>query len=118
MPEPEVEYAVRAEHGEIIPRPSLAAAQRTVDGIRGHGGVAVLVSRTVQRSDWAEGLAPADGPTVMVPENGYDLLVRTAKHVVQYGFAGSAQYAADALRAAGESVPDPLPPGKTTEAGR
>lgn len=54
MPDSEVEYAVRAEHGEIIPRPSYALAQRTVDGIRGHGGTAVPVSRTVVRSDWTE----------------------------------------------------------------
>jgi hypothetical protein len=58
------------------------------------------------------------GPTATVPADGYDLLVRTAKHVVKYGFAGSAQYAADALRAAGESVPEPLPSGETTEVGR
>ena len=54
MPDPEVEYAVRAEHGEIIPRPSLELAQRTVDGIRSRGGPATLISRTVVRSDWAE----------------------------------------------------------------
>ena len=54
MPDPEVEYAVRTEHGEILPRPSLNLAQRSVDGIRGRGGAAVLLSRTVVRSEWEE----------------------------------------------------------------
>jgi hypothetical protein len=54
MPESETEFAVRAEYGEIIPRPSQEAAQRTVDGIRSRGGLATLISRTVVRSDWEE----------------------------------------------------------------
>lgn len=54
MPDIETEYAVRAEHGKIIPRPSEELAQRMVDGIRSRGGPAVLVSRTVVRSEWTE----------------------------------------------------------------
>jgi hypothetical protein len=54
MPESEVEYAVRLEHGEVMPRPSLALALSSVDGIRARGGVAVLLRRTVVRSEWAE----------------------------------------------------------------
>lgn len=49
---PETEYAVRAEDGIILPRPSQAAAQATVDSIRAHGGPAALASRQV--TDWAE----------------------------------------------------------------
>jgi hypothetical protein len=54
MPDPEVEYAVRLEHGEIMPRPSLALAQSSVAGITSRGGTAVLLSRTVVRSEWTE----------------------------------------------------------------
>lgn len=50
----ETEYAVRAEGGVIIPRPSQAAAQQTVDGITSRGGTAVLVTRQVTWTDWAE----------------------------------------------------------------
>lgn len=66
MTDPMVEYAVGAEHGEIIPRPTQAAAQQTVDGIRAHGGTAVLLSRTVVRSDWVE-VEPGDRYDVEVP---------------------------------------------------
>ncbi len=60
MPDQEIEFAVRAEYGEIIPRPTREAAQRTVDGIRSCGGPATLVSRTVVRSEWAEVDTPHD----------------------------------------------------------
>lgn len=54
MPETVTEYAVRREYGEIIPRPSRVAAQATVDGITSRGGAAVLITRQVTRTDWAE----------------------------------------------------------------
>ena len=60
MPDQEIEFAVRAEYGEIIPRPTREAAQRTVDGIRSRRGPATLVSRTVVRSEWAEVDTPHD----------------------------------------------------------
>lgn len=54
MPETVTEYAVRGEYGEIIPRPSRVAAQATVDGITSRGGAAVLVTRQVTWTEWAE----------------------------------------------------------------
>lgn len=54
MPEPEIEYAVRLEDGDMVVRPSRERAEATVRSIRARGGTAVLVSRTVVRSDWAE----------------------------------------------------------------
>lgn len=53
-PAEETEYAVRAEHGVIIPRPSLEYAQNTVTALEMRGGTAVLLSRTVVRSEWTE----------------------------------------------------------------
>lgn len=50
----EIEFAVRMEHGEVVPRPTLDLAQRTASGVRSRGGTAVLISRIVVRSDWAE----------------------------------------------------------------
>ena len=57
MPDPEVEYAVRIREGEVMPRPSLALALSSVDGIRALGGPAVLLRRTVVRSEWEEAVA-------------------------------------------------------------
>jgi hypothetical protein len=54
MPESEMEYAVLLEGGEVMQRPSLDLALSSVTGIRSLGGAAVLLSRTVVRSDWAE----------------------------------------------------------------
>jgi hypothetical protein len=88
MPDAEVEYAVRLEHGEVMPRPSLALALSSVDGIRERGGVAVLLSRTVVRSEWAE-VAPAGTAVAAVghrsemrycrwaPEGGVDTFTAT-----------------------------------------
>jgi hypothetical protein len=53
-PEPEVEYAVRLPWSELMPRPSLAVAQGSLEAIRARGGTAVLLSRTVERSEWVE----------------------------------------------------------------
>ncbi len=88
MPEPEVEYAVRLEWGEVMPRPSLALAQGSVEAIRARGGVAALLSRTVVRSEWAEvdtpsqverelaaGLARSLGVAVAVFQPGAELVV-------------------------------------------
>lgn len=52
--EPEVEYAVRFEHGEVMPRPSLNLALSSVRGIRSRGGAATLMSRQVIRTEWTE----------------------------------------------------------------
>ena len=88
MPDPETEFAVRAEYGEIIPRTSREAAQRTVDGIRSRGGPATLISRTVVRSDWEE-VAPVGTAVAAVehrsemrychwaPEGGIDTFTAT-----------------------------------------
>ena len=58
----EIEYAVRLEDGDMVVRPSREEAETTVRSIRARGGTAVLLSRTVVRSDWAEATGPADLP--------------------------------------------------------
>lgn len=54
MPETVTEYAVRLEYGQIWPRPSREAAETSIRGVLSRGGTAVLVTRQVTRTDWAE----------------------------------------------------------------
>lgn len=63
MPEPEVEYAVRLEDGRVWPRRTREGAEVSIRSITSRGGPAVLLSRTVVRSEWTEVGAAGDAIT-------------------------------------------------------
>lgn len=50
----ETEYAVRLADGDMVVRPSREEAELTVRSITARGGSAVLLTRQVTRSEWAE----------------------------------------------------------------